>query len=127
MNSVITTAGGFDKVVFESVIDTIAGGGTVEVSGYTNADGIIPAGTLVGEKDASTGLHPIITTTGSAGTLSGTPMGMVHATVPLVTAGNNVVGIVIEGVARIAAMPDDISDALDLAAVATAMPKITFV
>lgn len=126
MNSVTSEAGAFDKVVFESVIDTIAGGGTLEVTGYTNADNVIPAGTLVGAKDGTTGLHAIITPDGD-GTLPATPIGLVHHTVPLVTAGNNVVGIVIEGVVRIKALPDGVPVAGDLTAMRTALPKITFV
>ena len=126
MNSVTTTAGGFDKVVFESVIDTLAGGGTLEVTGYSNSDGIIPAGTMVGPKNASTGLHPIVTPDGD-GTLPSTPIGFTHATIPLVSAGNNVAGIVIEGVVRLAALPGGAPVAGDITAMKAAMPKITLV
>lgn len=125
-NSVTSEAGVFDKVVFESVIDTLAGGGCLEVTGYTNADNIIPAGTMVGAKNASTGLHPIITTTGTPGTLSGTPIGFTHATIPLVTAGNNWAGIVIEGVYRSAASPVAIA-AADITTMKAAMPKMTII
>ncbi|HZF64196.1 MAG TPA: hypothetical protein VEZ55_06925 [Chitinophagaceae bacterium] len=123
MNSIKKEAGGFEKVVFESVIDTLAGGTSLDVTGYVNADGVIPAGTPVGPKNASTGLSAIITNSG--GTPSATPIGYVHHTVPLVANGNNLVGVVIEGVMRAAAMPAGYTSALG--ALRTATPKVTIV
>jgi hypothetical protein len=125
-NSVITEAGSLDIVVFESVIDTFAGGGCLEVTGYTNSNNIIPAGTMVGAKDPTTGLHPIVGFPGT-GTFTAPPFGFTHATIPLVTAGNNWAGIVIEGVVRKAALPAGAPNATDLAALKTALPKITMV
>lgn len=122
MNSVTTETGAFDKVIFESVIDTLAGGATLDVTGFTNADGVIPAGTMVGPKNASTGLHTIVTV--AAGTFTGgDPIGLVHATIPLVSAGNNVVGVVIEGVYRPAALPA-VPNAASIAAMKVAMPTL---
>lgn len=128
MNSVTETPGGFDKVVFESVIDTLAGGITVDVTGYDDTDnpGIIPAGTMVGAKDNTTGLAPIVGLTGTAGTLDGDPIGLTHATIKLVVGGNNLVGVVLEGVARKAALPFAPASA-DLTTMRAAMPKITLV
>lgn len=126
MNSIQTEAGGFQKVVFESVIDTLAGGATLDVTGFENDDDEIPAGTLVGPKDPATGLHPIVTESGAEDDeLSGDVIGMVHYTVPLISDGNNFVGVVIEGAARKAALPDNYDAAH--AAIATAIPKITLV
>ncbi len=96
MNSITNELGTFDKVVFESVLDTLAGGATLDVTGFVNADGVIPAGTMVGPKNATTGLHTIVTVAAGAFT-GGDPIGMVHATIALVSPGNNLVGVVTEG------------------------------
>ena len=125
MNSITTEAGGFDKVVFESVIDTLAGGATLDVTGFENDDNVIPAGTFVGPKNGTTGLHPIVAPDGD-GTLPGAVIGMVHHTIPLVAAGNNHVGVVLEGVARLAALPDAPVVSGDVTALKAALPKITF-
>jgi len=126
MNSRIVTAGGFDKVIFESVIDTLAGGAGLDISGFSNADGIIPAGTFIGPKDGSTGLHPIVVGTGDG--TPGAVIGLTHASVPLVAAnGNNSVGVVLEGVVRLAALPGAPLDVDDIAAYKAALPKITFI
>jgi hypothetical protein len=123
MNSVTTTAGGFDKVIFESVIDTLAGGASLDTTGYTNTDNIIPAGTMVGPKNASTGLHTIVTVNGSGVFTGGNPIGMVLASIPFVSGGNNVVGVVIEGVYRPAALTS-VPNATAIAAIKTAIPKL---
>ncbi len=122
MNSLVKELGGFDKVIFESVIDTLAGGATLDITGYTNAEGIIPAGTMVGIKNATTGLHPIVTVAAGAFT-GGNPIGLVHATIKLVTPGNNHVGVVIEGTYRPAALPA-VPNAASITAMATAMPNL---
>lgn len=126
MNSVTSEAGQFLKVVFESVIDTLAGGACLEVTGYTNSDGVIPEGTLVGPKNATTGLHPIVTPAGT-GTLPGAVIGHVHKTIPLVAAGNNWVGVVLEGVMRKDAFPGGAPVSGDLTAMKTALPKMSYV
>lgn len=123
MNSITSTAGGFDPVVFESVIDTLAGGTTLDVTGYTNTDGIIPAGTPVTAKNGTTGLSSIVTASGA--TLTGTAIGYVHHTIRLVAGGNNHVGVVLGGVARGAALPAAYSGAL--ATLRTAVPKVNIV
>jgi hypothetical protein len=126
-NSPTSELGLVDKVVFESILDTAAGGGCLEVTGYVNTDTIIPAGLIVSKKDSTTGLHAIIATTGTPGTFTGgTPWGIVARTQPLVTAGNNWVSIVIEGAVRVAALPYTLA-AADITALKAALPKITFI
>jgi hypothetical protein len=123
MNSVTTTAGGFDKVIFESVIDTLAGGASLDTTGYTNTDNIIPAGTMVGPKNASTGLHTIVTVDAAGAFTGGTPIGLVHATVPFVASGNNVVGVVLKGTYRPAALPA-VPTTAAIGTMKTAMPGL---
>ncbi len=122
MNSVTTTAGGFDKVIFESVIDTLAGGASLDTTGYSQADNLILAGTMVGPKNATTGLHTIVTVAAGAFT-GGDPIGMVHATVKFVAGQNNLVGVVIEGTYRPAALAA-VPVAASIAAMKTAMPNL---
>lgn len=123
MNSISTTSGGFDPVVFESVVDTLAGGASLDTTGYTNANGVIPAGTMVGPKDGTTGLHTIVTVNGSGVFTGGTPIGMVHRPIPFVSGGNNVVGVVLKGTYRAAALPA-VPNATAIAAMKTAMPGL---
>ncbi len=75
----------------------------LSLGAYANADGIIPAGTPIGKKNAVTGLHVILTE--AAGALSAPLLGLSHATIKLVPGGNNMVGVVLQGVARSAALP----------------------
>jgi hypothetical protein len=124
MQPITSTAGGFEKVVFESVKDTLAGGAAVDVTGFTNSDNIIPAGTAIGPKNTTTGLYPIVTH--SSGTLSGAVLGYVHRDVQLATAGNNWVGVVLEGVMRKAAIPVYYTSAA-ITNLKTATPKVTIV
>lgn len=96
-----TQTGSFEKVVFESVIDTVAGGGCLDPTGLSAAfpDGIVPAGTLVGKKDATTGLHKVITITNATpDTYSHEPLGFTMASIKI--DNNPLVGIAIEGVVR---------------------------
>lgn len=125
MNGVKITGGGFDKVVFESVIDTLAGGATlVDPSGTSVVNEEIPAGTLVSVKDADGYVYPIkITNPGGSATFDREPLGLVHATVS--ADANPLVGIVIEGVVRKDAVSADVK--ASAAAIAAKIPKITFV
>lgn len=91
----------FEKVVFESVIDTVAGGGCLDPTGLSAifTDGIVPAGTLVGEKDATTGLHKVITiTSATPDTYDKVPLGFTMAAIKI--DNNPLVGICIEGAVR---------------------------
>lgn len=113
MNSVTLVEGGFDKTVFESVKDTLAGGVTIDLTDFANADDIVPAGTLVGRKDPTTGIAPVIKVqkSGSATAFSAPPLGLTIATVPVTE--NTIVGLVIDGVARKAALPPATTNAVD--------------
>jgi hypothetical protein len=91
----------FEKVVFESVIDTFAGGVCLDPTGLAAAfpDGIVPAGTLVGEKDPTTGLSKVITiTNASPDTYDKTPLGFTMASIKI--DNNPLVGVCIEGAVR---------------------------
>lgn len=93
--------GGFEKTIFESVIDTVAGGACLDPTGLSTlfADGVVPAGTLVGEKDATTGLHKVVSiTNGSPDTYDVVPLGFTMH--PVKIDNNTLVGICIEGVVR---------------------------
>lgn len=96
-----TQTGGFEKVVFESVIDTVAGGGCLDPTGLSDifTDLIVPAGTLVGEKDKTTGLHKVVTiTSATPDTYDVKPLGFTMTAVKI--DNNPLVGICIEGSAR---------------------------
>lgn len=115
--SVKRTSGGFQKVVFENVVDTLAGG--VILAGVDPADypnGVVPEGSLIG-KNLTTG----------AGSVQEEPdattIGLLYRDSPV--DDNTFAGVVIEGVARIKALPQSVQD--NLAAIKTALPKITFV
>lgn len=128
----VTTSheGSYDKVVFESVLDTVAGGGCLDPTGLSAifTDGIVPAGTLVGEKSKTTGLHKVVTiSNASPDTYDVVPLGFTAHTIKI--DNNPLVGIVTEGAVRKGlvrdatgimtdAQIDDIKDNL---------PKITFV
>lgn len=102
MQGVVTTQeGSFDKTVFESVIDTVAGGGCLDPTGLSDlfTDLIVPAGTLVGEKSKTTGLHKVVTiTNGTPDTYDVVPIGFTMHSIKI--DNNPLVGIAIEGVVR---------------------------
>jgi hypothetical protein len=121
---------GFQKVVFESIIDTVAGGGCLDPTGLSQiyTDGVVPAGTLVGVKDASTGLHKVVTiTNGDPDTYDATPLGFTISAVKIDE--NPIVGICIEGVVRresVNAAGEEIT-AGRVTDLKDDLPKITFV
>lgn len=135
MQGVVTTqSGSFEPTVFESVLDTVAGGGCLDPTGLSTLfpDLIVPAGTLVGEKSKTTGLHKVVTITNATpDTYDVVPIGFTMH--PVKIDNNPLVGICIEGAVRRGmvwagfgglgtiitdAQIDDIKDNL---------PKITFV
>jgi hypothetical protein len=118
MYGVKREGGGFEKVVWESVAETLPGGIILEITGYTiPADGNIPAGTMIG-KDPATGLGAILTATN--GTVK--PLGYTIRTVKAEVNCLSEVGI--GGVIREKALPTGQGTA---GARATALPKITHV
>lgn len=91
----------FEKVVFESVIDTFAGGVCLDPTGLSAAfpDGIVPAGTLVSEKDPTSGLSKVITiTNASPDTYDKVPLGFTMSSIKI--DNNPLVGVCIEGAVR---------------------------
>jgi len=120
--SVTREGGGFQKVVFESVIDTLAGGVIVDTTGYTAAvDGYIPEGTLIG-RDTLTGVGKIVADPAAPGE-NIKVLGLSYRDIKM--EANAFVGVVIEGVARIAALPAN--EKSKAAAIGTALPKLTLV
>lgn len=129
MQGVTTThEGGFEKVVFESIIDTVAGGVCLDPSGLNEkfTDGIVPAGTLVGVKDPVTGLHKVVTvTTADPDTYDATPLGFTAHSIAI--DANPIVGVVIEGVVRKDALSTEYKNAVEDLVANGKLPKITFV
>lgn len=116
------TDGGFQKLVFENVVDTLAGGLIVDTTGYSaGVNGYIPEGTLVGVTTA-TGVGKIIADPAAPG--AGVQiLGLTYRDAKVEP--NAMVGVVISGTARIKALPaNELSKA---AAIATALPRITLV
>jgi hypothetical protein len=110
--------GGFEKVVWENVSETLPGGIILDITGYTTpTDGNIPAGTMVG-KDPATGLGAILTVT--TGTIK--PLGYTIRTVKAEVNCLSEVGI--SGVIREKALPTGQST---LVLRAGALPRITHV
>lgn len=115
--SVKRTSGGFQKVVFENVVDTLAGGVILTgIDPNDYPDGVVPEGSLIG-KNLTTGAGSVQTAP------DGTSVGLLYRDSPV--DDNTFAGVVIEGVARIKALPASVQ--ANLAAVKTALPKITFV
>ena len=132
-SSIKRTEGGFQKLVFENVVDTLAGGLILDLDGYEDAvEGFVPAGTLVGI-DKDTGLGKVVKITPA--TEGGEEEDPTDASFDIEPIGltirnsevndNTVVGVVISGTARIAALPTKESDNAD--AIAKALPRITLV
>jgi len=126
MNGVVNLSDqGFDKVVFEHVLDTYPGGATFDATDFTNADNIIPKGTLVGI-DASGLAVPVVITPGvddAPATLAPAPIGFVGKTVKI--DNNPLIAIYTAGTLRKAALDSDVQDAI--AEVASALPRWTII
>ena len=115
------TEGGFQKVVWENIVGTLAGGVNIDMSTLDPADypdGVIPEGTPI-KKDFATGLVTV-TQADPAGVI-----GYTNQTVKFEGGQNVLVGVGIEGVVRIKALPKIV--AANLAAYKEALPKITHV
>lgn len=113
---------GFQKVVYENVVDTLPGGILMDFTGYTaGVEGYMLEGTCIG-RDTATGLGHVVldpaVPVAGVQTL-GTSLRDVKVE------ENAVAGVVISGTARIKALPaNEKAKAVDLAA---ALPRITFV
>lgn len=124
---------GIQKVVFESVIDVFAGGVQIDPASatkYASSDPkVIPAGTLVGRKGTSDGLHKIvaITTTGTAPNITTNfdveLLGLTHFDVAL--DDMPLAAVVLSGTVRVEALPND--EQKNWKAIAAKLPRITFV
>ena len=113
---------GFQKVVFENVLDTLPGGLIMDWTAYTTpADGYMPEGTCVGRMTA-TGLGRVVAD--PAAPITGLQiLGLSYR--PVKVEDNAEAGVVLSGTARRKALPaNEISK---LAALATALPRISFV
>lgn len=129
MNGVLTAhEGSFEKVVFESVTETLPGGACLDPTGLSGLfpDGVVPAGTLVGKKNAVTGLHKVVTVTpGSPDTYDTQPIGY---TIHSIKIDNNpLVGVVIEGVVRKDALSPAYKNAVADIEENGVLPRITHV
>lgn len=122
MNSVKTeNLIGFQKVVWENVNETLAGGASVELNGFTNPDGVIPAGTIVSVKDKGTGTHKLVPDASALpaeGVIGITTQTVAIDDIPLVSVG-------IGGAVRVAALSANYQT--NIAAIRAAFPKITFI
>ncbi len=123
---VIEQEQGFEKVVFESVIDTLAGGVCIDPTGQSWTNDIIPAGTLIGIKDPATGLaKPVtISSPGGSATFSPAPLGFLRQSIKA-SDSNPLGSVVIEGVVRLKALPATYQQSAT--PLKAALPKITLV
>lgn len=123
---------GFQKVVFENVVDTLPGGLILDVDAADYPDGFVPEGTLVG-RNATTGLGEVVTITAgdpdaeppTETTFSVTPLGLTHRASEVSEGNTFANGVVISGTARIKALPTAEKAAAE--AIAKALPRITLV
>jgi len=126
LGSVKTEGGGFQKVVFENVVDTLAGGLVLDLVLANFPDGEVPEGTLVG-KDPSTGLGKVVVITENANptltTFAPAPLGLTYRTIK--AEDNALAGVVTLGTARIKALSEDMQD--NIAAIQRVLPRIQFV
>lgn len=116
--------GGFEKVVWENIVDTLPGGLNLDASTLVAGDypnGVIPEGTPV-TKDLATGLGKVVKNADLATTK---PIGYTNQTVKYEDGANVLVGVGVSGTYRIKAAPADVSG--NAAAFATALPRITHV
>ncbi len=112
---------GFQKVVFENVVDTLPGGLILDVDKADYPDGYVPEGSLVG-RDPATGVGEVLTAVDGAIK----PLGLTHRASEVSDGGNTYAnGVVISGTVRIKALPQALQDIID--ELKEALPRITFV
>ncbi|MCY4781436.1 hypothetical protein ORI89_17385 [Sphingobacterium sp. UT-1RO-CII-1] len=121
---------GFQKVVFENVVDTLPGGLILDVKKADYPDGYVPAGTLVG-RDAN-GVGKVVKTIPgdseaeppTKATTDIKPIGRTYRDSEVCEGGNTYAnGVVISGTARIKALPDSAT----AAEIEGLTPRITLV
>ena len=113
---------GFQKVVYENVLDTLAGGVIMDFTGYSaGVNGYMPEGTCIGRMTA-TGLGRVVID--PAAPIAGLQILGTSLRDTLIE-DNAVVGVVLTGTARRKALPAN--EQSKLAALATALPRISFV
>jgi len=115
-------AQGFQKVVYENVVDTLPGGVVMDWTGYSaGVDGYMPEGTCIGRMTA-TGVGRVVAD--PAAPIAGLKiLGTSHRDVLIEP--NAVAGVVLSGTARLKALPAN--EKSKAAALATALPRISFV
>lgn len=111
---------GFQKVVFENVVDTLPGGLVLDVVKANYPDGYVPEGSLVG-REAATGLGKVLAATDGAVK----PLGLTHRASEVSDGNTYANGVVISGTVRIKALPAALQAIVD--DLRTALPRITFV
>lgn len=123
-------AQGFQKVVFENVVDTLPGGLILDVKKEDFPTGYVPAGTLVGRD--SNGVGKVVKTIpGNSEAVPPTkattdikPIGRIYRDSEVCEGGNTYAnGLVISGTARVKALPDS-TTALEIEELT---PRITLV
>ena len=120
--SVTSEGGGFQKLVFENVLDTLPGGVNMDFTGYTvGVNGYMPEGTCIGRVIA-TGIGKVIADPAAPGT-GIEVLGLSYRDTKVEV--NSFVGVVISGTARKKALPAN--EQTKLAALKTALPRITLV
>lgn len=112
---------GFQKVVFENVVDTLPGGLILDVDKADYPNGYVPEGSLVG-RNAASGVGEVLAATDGAIK----PIGLTHRASEVSDGGNTYAnGVVISGTVRIKALPTALQAIVD--DLRTALPRITFV
>ncbi|QEL01569.1 hypothetical protein FKG96_12380 [Olivibacter sp. LS-1] len=116
-----TGSQGFNKLVFENVVDTLPGGLILDVQKSDYPDGFVPEGSMVGI-DSTTGLGKVLTAVDG----SVKPLGLTHRASEVSDGGNTFAnGVVLSGTARIKALPQALQDIIE--DIKEALPRITFV
>ncbi len=111
---------GFNKVVFENVIDTLPGGMTLDVVKADYPDGFVPEGSMVG-RDSATGIGKVLTAVDGAIK----PLGLTHRDSEVSDGNTYANGVVISGTVRIKALPAALQAIVEQ--LKAALPRITFV
>ena len=113
---------GFKKVLFENIVDVLAGGAHIDPDSATafESAGVIPAGTLISTLDSGTGYHSVV----AIGTsLDSTALGLLAEDLPL--DDMPLANIVLSGTVRTAALPS--AETSGIALVKAALTRFTFV